>query len=313
MSSLINRRDFLIQAAAAGGALCCAPKILAAERKMKLCLSPGAIGVKAAPRELVLLARKHGFEAIEPSTEFLARLNDSELAEFQVQRGGLAWGAAGLPVEFRGDNARFEASLAALPGRAAALKRAGVDRVSTWISPGHAELAHADNLKQHAGRLRAAAKILADQGQRLGLEYVGTPTARQRSPHPFIHSMSGMKELITEIGTGNVGFVLDSWHWWTAGESEADLLTLKAADIVSVDLNDAPAGIPVGAQQDGKRELPCATGVIPMRTFLSTLQRLGYDGPMRAEPFNKPLNDMGDEEACAATMVALRKAVALLE
>ena len=66
------------------------------------------------------------------------------------------------------------------------------------------------------------------------------------------------------IGAENMGCVLDSWHWWTAGETDRELLTLHATDVVSVDLNDAPAGIPLDQQQDGKRELPCATGVIPV-------------------------------------------------
>ena len=59
-------------------------------------------------------------------------------------------------------------------------------------------------------------------------------------------------ELIAEIGTATVGVILDSWHWWQAGDTEADLLTLTAKDIVSVDLNDAPAGVAKEEQQDGR-------------------------------------------------------------
>jgi predicted xylose isomerase-like sugar epimerase len=50
--------------------------------------------------------------------------------------------------------------------------------------------------------------------------------------------------------------------------------------------------------------------VIEVAGFLNTLNRLGYDGPARAEPFNKSLNDLDNEPACAATIEALRKAVA---
>jgi predicted xylose isomerase-like sugar epimerase len=35
----------------------------------------------------------------------------------------------------------------------------------------------------------------------------------------------------------------------------------------------------------------------------------GYDGPMRAEPFNKALNDMDNDAACSATIAALKKAL----
>jgi sugar phosphate isomerase/epimerase len=321
MSTLHSRRDFLQRATLAGAAAFVLPVSFAGaqdsapSRKLKLSLSPGSIGVKADPRESIILAHRHGFEAVEPSADFLTGLSDTALTELRadLQSKKLVFGAAGLPVDFRGDEPKFRASLEAWPRLAAGLQRAGVDRVGTWISPGHGSLTYLQNFRQHARRLREVAQVLKDHGQRLGLEYVGTPTARQKSRYPFIHSMRETQDLIGEIGTGNVGYVLDSWHWWTAGETEADLLSLRAVDVISVDINDAPAGIPVEQQQDGKRELPCATGVIPLGVFLNALNRIGYDGPVRAEPFNQPLNELDNEAACAAVMAALRKAVALVK
>jgi sugar phosphate isomerase/epimerase len=222
----------------------------------------------------------------------------------------LLWGAAGLPVEFRRDDAAFKDSLAKLIPLAVAMQRAGVTRVGTWLSPSSGTLTYMQNFRQHAARLREVAKVLADHGQQLGLEYVGTFTARANAKFPFVHNLAETRELIAEIGTGNVGVVLDSWHWWQAGDTEADLLALKPADIISVDLNDAPAGVVKTQQQDGQRELPAATGVIEVAVFLKALNRLGYDGPVRAEPFNKALNDLDNDAACAATISALKKAMA---
>jgi sugar phosphate isomerase/epimerase len=125
--------------------------------------------------------------------------------------------------------------------------------------------------------------------------------------------MAEMRELIAEIGTGNVGLVLDSWHWWQADDTLADVLALKNADVVSVDLNDAPAGLAKDKQLDGKRELPAATGVIEVGAFLKALTQIDYDGPVRAEPFNRTLNELNNEEACAATIAAMKKAFALLD
>ena len=56
-----------------------------------------------------------------------------------------------------------------------------------------------------------------------------------------------------------------------------------------------------------------ATGVIPVGSFLNALQKLDYDGPVRAEPFNKPLNDLENEEACAKTFEAMQRAFALIK
>ena len=123
--------------------------------------------------------------------------------------------------------------------------------------------------------------------------------------------MAEMKELIAEIDRPNVGFVLDSWHWYTAGETKKDLLTLRAGQIVSVDLNDAPAGVAVDQQMDGKRELPAATGVIDVATFSGRAASVwAYDGPVRAEPFNDAVRKMAPAEALVATKAAIDKAFA---
>ncbi len=185
--------------------------------------------------------------------------------------------------------------------------------MSTWLSPCDDKLTYTANFQQHATRLREVAKVLADQGVRFGLEYVGPKTLWSSKRYPFIHSMAEMKDLLAAIGQDNVGFVLDSWHWYTAGETQDDLLTLTNKDIVACDLNDAPVGVTIDQQIDSRRELPAATGVIDLKAFLGALVAIGYDGPVRAEPFNKTLNDMNDDDAIAATAAALRTAFALVE
>jgi len=312
----MERRDFLraVGACAAVGAL---PfPAAAAERKLRIALTPGSIGVGAKSQMAFNdLAQRHGFEAVEPRGAELAAMMAAQLAETlaDLQAKKLVWAAAGLPVDFRKDDAAFREGLAGLPAIAAGLQRAGASRVGTWISPSHDRLTYRENFKQHAARLREVATILKDHGLRLGLEYVGTRHALLGRRYPFLHTMAETRELIAEIGTGNAGLVLDSWHWWTAGDTEADLLALRNEDVVSVDLNDAPAGIAREEQRDNRRELPCATGVIDAGVFLNALQKIGYDGPLRPEPFNAALNDLDDDAACAASAAALRKAVALIK
>ena len=317
MNSL-NRRQFLATVAVCGGTaaagLPLSVSAAAISRKMTISLSCGAIGVSADQREAIRLAAKHGFEAVDANPEFLASLSAADLAALkaEMKAHGLVFGVAGLPIEFRREESRFADGLKKLPALAKGLEETGTDRWGTWLSPCDNSQTYLQNFKVHARRLRQVAAILKDHGQRLGLEYVGTKTARQHCRYPFIHCLAEMKELIAEIGTGNVGVILDSWHWWQADDTVADLQSLKNSDVVSVDLNDAPAGVAKDQQQDGKRELPVATGVINVAAFLKALQEIGYDGPVRAEPFNKPLNDLGNEEACAATATAMKKAVALL-
>lgn len=275
----------------------------------------GSIGVNADQREAIRLAHQYGFQSVTPEPEFLAELSDEAMAQLgeEMKDKQLVWGAAGLPLEFRRDDRTFRDGMKQLPRLARGMQRAGVTRVGTWLSPSHAELTYVANFRQHTARLSACGRILADHGLRLGLEYVGPKTSWTAKRHPFIHTMAETKELIAEIGLENVGFVLDSWHWYTAHETADDLRSLRNRDVVACDLNDAPAGIPVDEQIDNRRELPVATGVINLKEFLGVLVEIAYDGPVRAEPFNRILSEMEDEAAVAETAKAMRKAFLLAE
>ncbi|NBB74221.1 MAG: sugar phosphate isomerase/epimerase, partial [Bacteroidetes bacterium] len=46
--------------------------------------------------------------------------------------------------------------------------------------------------------------------------------------------------------------------------------------------------------------------------FLEGLDRIGYTGPARAEPFNERVNRLPAERAVAVTAAAMRQAFALL-
>ena len=121
-----------------------------------------------------------------------------------------------------------------------------------------------------------------------------------------------MKELLVAIGTDNLGVQLDSWHWFNAQETQQDLLTLRGQDVITVDLNDAPTGLTLDTYRDNNRELPAATGVIPVKQFLDALLQIGYDGPIQAEPFNAALRALPLDEACAAASDAMKKAFRLM-
>ncbi len=316
-----SRRKFLRQSAtlAAAGLVFTPGMGLAASRRpaeapFKMCLNPGAIGVRANQKELLDLAAEHGFDAIVAFPQALAEMDGGELQDLleEMQRKGISWGAAGLPVQFRESEQKFREDMEALPRLAVALQRAGVTRSNTWIMPTHATLTYRENFAQHSERLQEVANVLGHHGVRLGLEYVGPKTLMARDKFAFIRTMHEGKELIHAIGEDNVGFVLDSFHWFCAGENKADLLTLDKSDIVTVDLNDARAGRSADEQIDGQRELPLASGVIPLKDFMDALVQIGYDGPVRAEPFNAELNEMDNAAAVQATKKAMSKAFAMV-
>jgi sugar phosphate isomerase/epimerase len=285
------------------------------ERKFKMGLNPGAIGVSLDQNELLQKASEYGFESIVAYSGTLAEWDDSKISEFleEMNAKNIVWGACGLPMDFRKDEATQRKGLLELPKHAKALQKAGATRMSTWIMPTHPDLTYMENFKQHAERLGDIARILGHYNIKLGLEYVGPKTLMARDKYSFVHTMAECKELIEATGEPNVGVQLDSFHWFCAGETKADLLTLSNEDIVTVDLNDARAGFTADEQIDQKRELPMATGVVDMQSFMDALVEIGYDGPIRAEPFNQALRDMDDIAALKATADAMKKAFNLVD
>ena len=281
-------------------------------RGMQIHLSCGALGIKATQREAIDYAAKYGFDVADADGNYLSGLSDADLTSLidYMKSKNVGWAMAGLPVEFRRDDQKFNDDLRAFPAYVSGINRAGVKRVTTWVMPASKQLTYTANFRMHARRMREVAGVLEDAGIRFGMEYVAPRTLLTSQKYPFVHTMAEMKDLIAEINKPNVGVVLDSWHWYNAGDTKEDILALRPVDIVSVDLNDAPAGVPIDQQIDGKRELPAATGVIDVAGFLGSLHKIGFTGPVRAEPFNEAVRRMPPDQALTATMAALKKAFA---
>jgi sugar phosphate isomerase/epimerase len=316
----MNRRKFIQSSALAAilGFTIPSPSLFAdhvVKRKFKISLNPGIIGVKANFAETLDYAIQYGYEAISPFTqEVMDKYSDLQLNEItaKMKAHGISYCSSNIPVEFRRDEIKFKEDFQGLKKFCQTMEKQGATRMNTWIISSHNELTYNENMRQHAYRLGECAKVMHDYGIKLGLEYLGMRTLLIMNRYPFISSMKEGKELIGEIGQNNVGFVLDSFHWYCANENIEDLHTLKPEEIVVVDLNDAREGFTRETQMDGKRELPMATGVINIRDFLQGLIDIGYDGPVRTEPFNQVLNDLENEEALKINMEAIKNSLALV-
>ena len=107
------------------------------------------------------------------------------------------------------------------------------------------------------------------------------------------------------VGTGNVGLLFDTWHWYTCRSTVDDVRKLSASDVVYVHINDAPAGIDPDDQIDNIRCLPAETGVIPLTELMQILTEIGYEGPVTPEPFSQEVNGMAPADAAKATAESL--------
>lgn len=277
-------------------------------------LSPGAIGINVSLLEGMELAKKTGFEGIEVGIGGIADLAKKESIDYVkslFEDAGIKPGGWGLPVNWQGEESKFQEDLEKLSRLAKVGRDIGCTRVSTWVTSFSDERPFEENFEWHKTRFLAVAEVLKDYDCSLGLEFLGPKTIRQGHEYEFIYTMEGMLELCDAIGTGNVGLLLDCWHWYTSGGTLEDMKkSLTSADqVVYVHVNDAPKGVPIDEQIDNVRRLPGETGVIDLAGFLKALDKIGYDGPITPEPFSERVNKMDDpEEAVRATIEGLNKA-----
>lgn len=278
-------------------------------------LNVGALGHMLAFDKACALARQHNFAGIDLDTGFLL-----DLARAQSLQAALDWFAAtglkasafGLSVAWRdGDSEqKYVESLPRFIEETCLAAALGVTRCVTWVMPCSDALPFHGHFALVARRLRPVADILKAYGIRLGLEFVGPRTLRAGRKYDFIHTLDGMRALGAAIGAGNVGLLLDCFHWHTSHGGVGDIEALPPEDVVYVHVNDARAGRSPDEQIDNEREMVGATGVIDIAGFLGALRRIGYDGPITVEPFSASVRAMPVEQAVAETSRALDAALA---
>ena len=263
-------------------------------------LNGGVIGVSTGNLDNAIhLAKAYGFAGLEFNASEVAALIEAHGTAYvtdMFEASAILPAGWGLPVNWRGSEDQWRSDLHDLPRLAKAAASIGGLRTATWIMPCSNDRDWDENMEFHIERFVPIAHILEHNGVRLGLEFIGPKTLRESQKYPFVHTAAQMLQMGHLIGT-NVGLLLDSWHWHTSHGTLADLQKLSNADIVTVHVNDAPAGVSIDEQVDSVRALPGATGVIDIDTFLKALQAMGYDGPIIAEPFSKELKDMPSDTA----------------
>lgn len=278
---------------------------------MYLNLAPGAVSIGRLPIEqLVDLARRHGFGGVDLPRDQINSVDDADRARGLIEQAGLRWGLFGMPLDIVGKQEDYDAGLAELRQWAPLAQRCGCRRTYDHIWSGHDTLDYAENFHLHVGRIGGVVSILKDHGITFGIEFLGPLHLRSTKRHAFIHRLDQALELIAAIGPG-AGLVLDTFHWYCSGGTLEDLEKhLPGVPIVNVHTNDAQPGRGRDEQLDGERDLPLANGIIDAAGVIAILHKLGYDGPVIAEPFNpqkKRLADAGAEAAAAEVGACLRR------
>lgn len=246
-------------------------------------LSTAGLGKVDGLPHLIRLAAAHGFSAVETTGGDLRAFVEQESLESvraYLEQHRIQLAAVTLPVEWRQDDAAFRKGLPDLLLEAEWASQLGCETFFTYFMPS-TDKPLPIHLIELSQRLRVLGKLLAPYGMNLALEYVGPHHLRRQWKHPFIWTAADTIAWLDLVGEANVGLVLDSFHWYTSGETLQDIESVPLSYVKYVHLSDA-RNIPVEDVLDNDRVYP-GEGVIALTDFLKALQAKRYTGMVTQE------------------------------
>jgi sugar phosphate isomerase/epimerase len=270
-------------------------------------LTGAGLGALDNQRQLIELAGRYGFQAVDTDALSLVKEYGVDGARALLADNGVVISSIGLPVDWRGSEESFLKDLEGLAAVAAAAKTLGCTRCCTYILPSTDEKA-APFMAAATRRLRLCAQVLGAFGISLGLEFVGPHHLRTRWANPFIWTLQETLDWIDAIGEPNVGLLFDAYHWYTNGLTVADIKALRPEQIVHVHINDAK-DVPVEEVLDNDRVYP-GEGVIDLTGFLQGLQAIGYTGTVSQEILSVQPPTGTPQELAARSQAAFNKVFA---
>jgi sugar phosphate isomerase/epimerase len=250
-------------------------------------LTPQGIGVSGRQSELIEMALTYGFKGFDLDMREFARKVASrgrDAAGRYIHSAHLRLGfrVSGfeLPVRWADDEAVFKQDLEKLPQIADAAEALGAKGCYAAVLPASDKLQYHENFSFHQQRLGKVADVLAARQVRLGLAFVSTPKARKDKKYEFIHQVEPFLTLVKTLGVGNVGIVIDLWHWHFGGGTIKQIRELSPDQIVQVRVSDAPVDVDPAKVTEESRLLPGRGGMIDAVAALRILGEREYNGPV---------------------------------
>jgi sugar phosphate isomerase/epimerase len=287
---------------------------------MYACWSARAVGLTMGATEAIEVAAEAGFDGVDLLVRDIVESGDDVTAlRRRMDDLGLRGGGWTLPMNWKNDEAAFEADLAKLPRHAEVAARLGLTRTGTWVrfesdpvDPDTRDEEVERCTAWQLDRLGRMAEVLAAHGSRLGLEIIGSQSERTGRGVPLVSTYG---ELLDRFGGlrgahGNVGVLADAYHLYASGEGADAALAWGADAVVWAHVAD-PAVVDRASMRDVDRLLPGESAFGLSRPLLAALAAGGYDGPVTAEPLSRcrslSFGSSDPRERAQATREALRR------
>lgn len=263
---------------------------------MKPALNPVTLKPGLDLPTFIEISARAGFQGVEFSMDEAARYAEQKSVQALrdlFQRKGVSPAQWMFGAPFMAPDGEFEGALCRLAPTLSVAQQLEA-RTAMVVLPFRTALPIAQARATLIHQLKRSARLCADHGIRLALEFIGL---RFQSPGEtdFIIDLRQTLDLIHEIDEPNVGVMIDLFHFYTGGSEISDLRSMSGSLLYMIHLDDAPAGDP-GTLTDSMRVLP-GRGVIGVKDVLRECAQLGYKGFASLELFGEELRSMDPLEA----------------
>ena len=132
----------------------------------------------------------------------------------------------------------------------------------------------------------------------LGFEFLGQTDCS-------VQTLDLANEIVTRVDRGNVGLVIDSFHFYAGGSTIERIGTVDPGKLFIFHINDAE-DLPRQQLQDAHRLLP-GLGILPLKEMLQAFRRIGYDRVASIEIFRPEYWERDSFELARDARLAVEK------
>ncbi|MFF4600935.1 sugar phosphate isomerase/epimerase family protein [Amycolatopsis sp. NPDC001319] len=142
----------------------------------------------------------------------------------------------------------------------------------------------------------------AEHGLRVGFEFI---------PYSHVRTLGEAWEIVDAAARPNGGLILDLWHWFRSGAGAADVFSVPAEAVTSVQLSDVRPVASADLTTEGRhhRLLP-GQGAGDTGGVLAGLRDRGVTAPVSVEVFSDELDALPSAAAADAAFGAAAKVLA---
>jgi sugar phosphate isomerase/epimerase len=151
--------------------------------------------------------------------------------------------------------------------------------------------------------LKQAARLAADRGVRLALEFQGRT--------PFCNNLSTAASLVEQCQETNLGLCFDVFHYYIGPSKFEDLRLLSCENLFHVQLSDL-AGVPRELAGDSDRVLP-GDGDFELTPIVNHLRAIGYAGHVSVELMNPHIWQARPAQVAEIAITAVRRLLGLAD